>query len=303
MIDFWNIFLLLTSEKNMKKLTIILLISVSKLCSASLLYDPPDSIFNFSTNSDDKIWVIKAFLQDEKKLWTSPIKMVNKEKVFWAPVLGATILALSRDEKIYSEFKSFESKHTWVSKVSPVITCGGGNITVVSASALFYFGGLAFHNEKAKQTGLLSIQALAHAGLIITIGKYFTGRQRPSYDNGKDYWHWFPTSLSTFKKGYPRSGYDAFPSGHTIAAWSVATVIAKQYRNKKIIPVICYTLATCVGLSRITEDAHWMSDVIIGAALGYSIGSFVVRERADTKFTILPVTDGKNVIISTSFKL
>lgn len=287
----------------MKKLTIILLIAVSKLCFASTFYDPPDTIFDFSESSSEKIWILKAFIQDEKKLWKSPVKMVNKEKVFWVPVLGATVFALSRDEEIYSEFKSFQSKHAWVSKISPVITYGGENITVISASALFFFSGMIFHNEKAKQTGLLSVQALAHAGIIVTLGKYFTGRQRPSYDKGKDYWHWFPTSLNAFKKGYSQSGFDAFPSGHTIAAWSVATVIAKQYKEKKIIPIVCYTLATGVGLSRITEVAHWMSDVIIGAALGYSIGNFVVKERADTKFSILPVTDGETVMIGARYKL
>lgn len=287
----------------MRKIIVIVLLLVSRITLAVNSIDPHDTISSITAKSEEKIWFLKALLQDEKKLWTSPVKIINKEKVFWTPVLGATILALSRDEKIYAEFKSFQAKHSWVSKVSPIITLGGENITVISTSALFLIGGLAFHNEKAKQTGILTIEALTHAGIIVTLGKYFTGRQRPSCNSGKDYWHWFPSSLKAFKKGYSQARYDAFPSGHTIAAWSMATVIAKQYRNIRIIPIICYTLATGVGLSRITQDAHWMSDVIIGGALGYSIGSFVVRERADTKFSILPVTDGESVMIGASYKL
>ncbi|MFH0867642.1 MAG: phosphatase PAP2 family protein [Bacteroidota bacterium] len=287
----------------MRIITIFFMIFVAKHCFASLYQTPPDTIIDDITINKEKVWILKAFFEDEKKLWTSPVKLVNKEKIYWAPVLAATIFALSRDEEIYAKFKSFQAKYNWVSDISPKITLGGDNITVLSTCALFYFGGLAFNNEKAKQTGLLSIQALVHAGLIVTIGKYFSGRQRPSCDNGKDYWHWFPTSLNAFKEGYSQADYDAFPSGHTIAAWSVATVIAKQYRDKKIIPVICYSIATCVGLSRITEDKHWMSDVIIGGALGYSIGSFVVRERSDSKFSIFPVTNGEAVMIGASIKL
>jgi membrane-associated phospholipid phosphatase len=287
----------------MKNITLLILVLIAKHCFASFYHTPPDTIFDEIKIPVEKVWIVKAFFEDEKKLWTSPVKLVNNEKIYWAPVLGATIFALSRDEKIYSEFKSFQAKHKWVSDVSPVITYGGENITVLSAGALFYLGGIAFHNDKAKQTGLLSVQALVHAGIIVTLGKYFTGRQRPEYDKGKDYWHWFPTSFNAFKNGYSQAGYDAFPSGHTIAAWSVATVIAKQYKDKKIIPVICYTLASGVGLSRLTEDAHWMSDVIIGAALGYSIGNFVVRERSDTKFSIFPTTNGESVLIGASVKL
>jgi membrane-associated phospholipid phosphatase len=287
----------------MKHYTLVLvLLFFAKVLPAAEYYAPPDTIIQLPAATVEKTWFVKAFIEDEKKLWVSPKKILNKEKLFWMPVMGATVFALSRDEEIYKEFKSFQAKHPWVSDISPVITYGGENITVLSASALFYLGGLAFHNEKAKQTGVLSVEALAHAGLIVTIGKYFTGRQRPSYNNGKDNWHWFPASMKVFSAGHSQSEYDAFPSGHTIAAWSVATVIARQYKDKKIIPVICYTLATCVGLSRITEDAHWMSDVIVGAALGYSIGTFVVRERANTKFSIMPVTDGESVMIGTTYK-
>ncbi len=36
--------------------------------------------------------------------------------------------------------------------------------------------------------------------------------------------------------------------------------------------MIAYTAATLVGISRITENAHWATDVLAGAALGYVTG-------------------------------
>jgi len=264
--------------------------------NSDIVKSPEDSTLKNS------VWVLKGFFQDEAKLWTSPLKIKGKQIKFWVPVFGVTMLSLANDEKIYSEFKNYQSKHKWVSDISPVFTQGGENITSISVCGLFYLGGLAFHNEKAKQTGFLSIEALGHAGLIVTFGKLITGRQRPGYDNGKDSWHWFPASFKQFGED-PQPKYDAFPSGHTIAAWSIATVIAKQYKDCKIVPVLAYTAATCVGLSRITEDAHWMSDVIIGASLGYTIGSFVARERKNTRWTILPSAGRNSVGLTSVYKL
>jgi membrane-associated phospholipid phosphatase len=251
---------------------------------------------------DDTSWMIKAFVQDEVKLWASPARDVGKHVCFWVPVIGATMISMANDEKIYANFKDFQSRHKWVDNLSPLLTKGGENYTVLSVSGLFYFGGMLFHNEKAKQTGILGVEALAHAGFIVTIGKLITGRQRPSYENGKDYWHWFPSSFNQFGSD-PQPRYDAFPSGHSIAAWSLATVIAKQYKEYRIVPILAYTAAVGVGLSRITQDAHWMSDVIIGSALGYTIGSFIVRERKNTTWRLLPAPGGKGIMLNSVLKL
>jgi membrane-associated phospholipid phosphatase len=256
---------------------------------------------NSTFQDTEKTWIVKAIIQDEKALWGSTFQF-DKSRLYWLPVVGATVLSFCFDEEIYSGFKSFQSDHQWVSKISPVITYGGDNRTVVSVCALLYLSGVVFKNEKARQTGLMSAEALLNAGIIVNLGKTLTGRQRPSFSNGEDRWNWFPASLKMYKKGHPKSGYDAFPSGHTIAAWSVATVIAQQYRDIKIVPVICYTLATGVGLSRITEDTHWLSDVIFGGALGYCVGSYVVKKRAGTRLSLFPVIGEKSLAVNTTIR-
>jgi membrane-associated phospholipid phosphatase len=170
---------------------------------------------------------------------------------------------------------------------------GGDNKIVLGAGGLFTLTGLITGNKKTEQTGLIILQTWLNAGLIVQAGKMLTGRQRPSFDAGIDRWRGFPASLNRYR-GEPVSKYDAFPSGHTIEAWALATVIAEQYHDIKIVPVVSYTLATGVGLSRVTEDAHWLSDVILGAAMGYGIGRFMVREHQDTNWTLLPAAGGRN---------
>jgi hypothetical protein len=224
--------------------------------------------------------------------------MDKKDLLFWIPVLSATAISVVYDEEIYTAIKNYQNEHDWVSRVSPVITKGGEEPFILTMAGLFYLSGLVFDNKKAEQTALLAIQTWAHAGLIVQVGKMLFGRQRPSYGEGEDHWYGFPESINKFH-GEPSSKYDAFPSGHTIEAWALATVIAEQYKEYRIVPVVCYTFATGVGLSRITEDTHWLSDVILGAALGYSIGKFMVRERRNTHWSLLP-SAGRNKVQMTA---
>ena len=74
-----------------------------------------------------------------------------------------------------------------------------------------------------------------------------------------------------------KHGSTSFPSGHTTAAFAAATVFAQEYKDRLWVPILSYSAASLIGLSRITENAHWASDVFAGAALGYVTGLQVVR--------------------------
>ena len=71
--------------------------------------------------------------------------------------------------------------------------------------------------------------------------------------------------------------YTSFPSGHTTVAFAAPTVFAMEYKNTKFVPIIASSAATLSGLSRLTENARWASDVLVGAALGYLCGRQVVN--------------------------
>ncbi|MBL0138267.1 MAG: phosphatase PAP2 family protein [Bacteroidetes bacterium] len=81
------------------------------------------------------------------------------------------------------------------------------------------------------------------------------------------------------------SSFDAFASGHTATAFSIATVFALQYNETTIIPIVCYSAATLIGVSRLTEHEHWSSDVFVGALLGYLCGKQVVNNFNKTHQT------------------
>lgn len=61
----------------------------------------------------------------------------------------------------------------------------------------------------------------------------------------------------------------SFPSAHTSNAFTTATAFATVYKNKKWVAPLAYSLASLVGISRIYNNAHWASDVMVGAGVGF----------------------------------
>lgn len=60
-----------------------------------------------------------------------------------------------------------------------------------------------------------------------------------------------------------------FPSGHTAQAFLAAAFLDDQFRKvSPWVSVSGYTIATAVGVSRILNNRHWVSDVFFGAGLG-----------------------------------
>lgn len=65
------------------------------------------------------------------------------------------------------------------------------------------------------------------------------------------------------------SGYNSFPSGHTAQAFAAATFLSEEYKSKfKWMPYLAYGIASSVGLLRMANNKHYLSDVLVGAGLG-----------------------------------
>ncbi len=80
----------------------------------------------------------------------------------------------------------------------------------------------------------------------------------------------------------------AWPSGHTSHAVTVAAVVYEYYGPWYGVPA--YLLAGWGGVSRINDREHWMSDVIMGFAIGSVVGHSVARGRMVEVggFTMMP---------------
>jgi len=61
----------------------------------------------------------------------------------------------------------------------------------------------------------------------------------------------------------------SFPSGHTSIAFAGAEFLWQEYKDKSVwYGIAGYTLAGSVGLLRVVNNKHWLTDVIAGAGVG-----------------------------------
>jgi len=125
--------------------------------------------------------------------------------------------------------------------------------------------------------------SLIASGFIAPILKYSVGRERPSDTTDPYSFH-------------PFTNHNSFPSGHTTQAFAVATVIASHYPAWWV-EALAYGSAGLVGYCRVEQNAHWTSDVVAGALIGWSVARSVVKHNDGSKapkFVLVPYTDGRS---------
>ncbi len=66
------------------------------------------------------------------------------------------------------------------------------------------------------------------------------------------------------------NGYDfSFFSGHTAQSFTGATALYLEYKDSnKLLALSGYGFSTATGILRITNNRHWLSDVLVGAGIG-----------------------------------
>jgi membrane-associated phospholipid phosphatase len=142
--------------------------------------------------------------------------------------------------------------------------------TMQFASLGLYAGGLALGGDGVRVTGRLMGEALLLAGIPAITLQYTLGRSRPYAGKGAFNYTWFEWSNEN----------QSLPSGHATVAFAVSTVLAKRI-DRWWVSVPLYASAGLTVLAMGWNNQHWPSDLLIGAALGYLAGSFVVgREEA-----------------------
>jgi membrane-associated phospholipid phosphatase len=141
-----------------------------------------------------------------------------------------------------------------------------------------------FKNQKLKNTTLLATQAYIISNLVGGAAKLLFSVQGPFYTDPLTHKMGpiFHGPFYTLKKDpngqkLKSTNYVSFPSGHTFSAFAIATVFAMEYKDKPFIPILGYSAATLVGLSRLTENRHWAMDILPGALLGYYSAKQVVN--------------------------
>jgi membrane-associated phospholipid phosphatase len=214
-----------------------------------------------SSKTTNERRIFKNILGDQRAIWTAPFH-AQREDAKWLLPLGLSTAALVATDR-YTAGAIDQDDHLNISRdVSRI----GSIYGVSGVAATFYLVGRATHNARARETGLLGAEALVDGTIVSLAFKGISQRPRPLIDDA---------SGEFFDRG------NSFPSGHSVAAWSLATVIAREYSHRRLVRVTAYGLATAVAVSRYTGRNHFLSDVLVGSALGYGVGRYVYRTHHD----------------------
>ena len=216
---------------------------------------------------------------DVKQAFTKPFHMHGRDWINtgkFVLVAGGVSLA---DEPIQKFALNLRNHNPSLQNVSKYVTNFGGTYEAYILGGLGAYG-FIFRNEKMKTTTLLATQSYLTGATIESVLKFVSGRQRPYVTDSTKVQAeptFYGPLYKTPKDPNGKSTNSSFPSGHTTVAFAAATVFAMEYRNKPLVPILAYSAASLIGLSRITENKHWATDVLCGAAIGYLTGRLVVN--------------------------
>jgi hypothetical protein len=203
---------------------------------------------------------LKRGLQDQKEIWTAPF---HRKNLKWdALFLAGTGTLVAVDEQVLHALP--DTQVSTSSSVSNALIASEG----AALGGLFFIHGLHGGDSHGKEAGIIGFEALANSFLVYLPLQVVAGRQRPNEGSGEG---------SFFKN---HSVNTSFPGGHSMFAFTMATVIAHEY-PRWWVQLLSYGAASAITGARMTAKDHFPSDLLVGGALGYLIGTHVFHSHCN----------------------
>ncbi len=150
---------------------------------------------------------------------------------------------------------------------------------------------------------LIVSEAAVVAMDIDQVTKFVVGRERP-----------FVHALPQWAKGGTNDPSDnnlSFFSGHTTATFALAAAAGtvasmRQYRWASLTWATGGALAFTTAYLRIAADKHWLTDVLVGMAIGSAVGvvlPYVFHRPDDENVTAVPIARSSPVLAGPTFAM
>ena len=198
---------------------------------------------------------------DTKLYFTSPLRWDGTDWMLFGGTLAAVAAAHELDGRARDHFAG----------KTPVLDGKDRHSTRDAAPAAALVAGTwALGWILDESSGRIEAYRMLEAGALSSITtevfKYAAGRARPNETLRIDDWH---------------KGGASFPSLHVSAAFAIGTVFAESggedYRWVR--RVVGFGMASGIAYARLHGNAHWLSDVVAGTAIGVSTGAFTLNRR------------------------
>jgi len=238
---------------------------------------------------------VRHIWHDQKQIVTAPLRTNRVDAIVWG-TMGASILYLAprwgNSRSVDERFEQgLDRNNASVDHFLKGFTHVGDSPVLFGMSVVGYGVGRLEEWPRVRIGSLHAFEGLMDAGIAAEIIKMTAGRRRP-VDN---------PSHGPFlgPRGYFSDYGDdsSFVSGHAAMTFALATVISHESHSYWV-GVPAYVVAGGISYSRIYVERHWLSDVIGGAVLGYSVGILVEHRRhskPQLAGTFYPVVDNNTI--------
>jgi len=211
-------------------------------------------------------------------LAVTPFRLENGNIFITLGVAGAVGLTYTFDKQIREKLTARPDRS--LDKATDAGSLLGDPYLHLGLATLVYGGAILADSAKWKETGEMMAEALILADASTLIIKEASGRGRPDATQAK----------GNFKPFGFTKDYDSMPSMHTSSSFALASVLAAT-SDSILMKAAYYGAATFVGFSRVYQNRHWASDVVLGAALGELCGRVVTGFHAGrSKVALTPQT-------------
>lgn len=223
---------------------------------------------------------------DYAAYWTVPFRWQEKEwGTFWT-VVGITGAVILVDQPIWRNVDpgDFRSMNTALQSFHEL---GQWQHTAILLSS-GYVGSYILQDPKLERASRIAIKSFLFQSMVNQGMKNLI--YRTIIDDPYDF------RVGPPKWQLPSSG--AFPSGHASNMWAMMSGYALAYKDDPIIPWLCYGSATIGSALLVTNGDHWVSDIILGAALGYYSAEYMTYlddKRARDRGEWVPVIEPNRV--------
>jgi len=211
----------------------------------------------------------------------SPLEWKGKQWITFGAVVSSGVIIYTQDKKVQRYFSKHQNGTLSNLSKYGIEPLGSGLYTSVILGGL-YVGGRLSSNSRLSATSLTAVESFVISSLFTQVLKHTFHRHRPFQDALPQ-----PNRFEGPFKGFD---YTSFPSGHSTAAFGVASVFAFEYRKTIWVPILAYGLASSVAISRVYDNRHWASDVLIGSSIGIYTGYMIhkLNKVKPAKVQIVP---------------
>jgi membrane-associated phospholipid phosphatase len=215
--------------------------------------------------------LIPNVARDQKDIWLFPISLAEGRHV--RPAIAATVITAGLVGMVDVPSGKYFQRTSSFNGFNRVFSGKNTSAMMFLAPGAFYGLSLLRKDSYGQHTFLLAGEAVLDSEILTSVMKDIDQRMKPIEvgPNGDFSKTWFRSDAGSVLRGI-----GSFPSGHTISAFSVATVFADRYPKPRWRAWTFYGVAALFGFSRISLQSHHPSDVFAGAFLGYTIAHYTV---------------------------